>query len=163
PKGVIYLNFIKVKDIHFADAYIQIFDLLDDGIMVVDMEGKLVVYNEASEKLDKLSKEDVIGKHIQDCFQTESHTSITLEVLKTRKLLVNVYQFYTTIEGKKISSVCSAYPLMKDNKMLGVFTLTKDITKFNETLDVFYKHDIESADQDDGRAKFQFDDIIGQS
>ncbi|HLR21172.1 MAG TPA: sigma 54-interacting transcriptional regulator, partial [Tissierellaceae bacterium] len=152
-----------MKDIHFADAYIQIFDLLDDGIMVVDMEGKLVVYNEASEKLDKLSKEDVIGKHIQDCFQTESHTSITLEVLKTRKSLVNVYQSYITIEGKKISSVSSAYPLMKDNKMLGVFTLTKDITKFNETLDVFYKHDIESADQDDGRAKFQFDDIIGQS
>lgn len=157
------MNFIKVKDIHFADAYIQIFDLLDDGIMVVDMDGKLVVYNKASEELDKLPREDVIGKHIQDCFETESHASITLEVLKTQKPLVNVYQSYVTIGGKKISSVSSAYPLMKDKKMLGVFTLTKDITKFNETLNVFYKHDIEGADEDDGRAKFQFNDIIGQN
>lgn len=156
------LNFIKVRDIEFADAYIQIFDLLDDGIMVVDTEGKLVIYNRASEELDKLSRKYVIGKHIKDCFKTENYTSITLETLKTGKASINVYQSYVTIEGKRVSTVSSAYPLMKDEKMLGVFTITKDITKFKETLNVFYKHDIEEAEKDDGRAKFTFDQIIGK-
>lgn len=157
-----YLKFIKVRDIDFADAYIQIFDLLDDGIMVVDMEGKLVIYNRASEELDKLPRNYVIGKHIKDCFKTENYTSITLETLKTGKASINIYQSYVTVEGKRVSTVSSAYPLMKGDEMLGVFTLTKDITKFKETLNVFYKHDIEEAEKDDGRAKFTFDQIIGK-
>lgn len=159
---MIYLNFIRVKDLNFADAYIQIFDLLDDGIMVVDTNGKLVVYNKASEELDQLSRKDVIGKHIKDCFEISSYMSITLETLKNKKASVNIYQSYITLEGKKISSVSSSYPLMKDETMLGVLTITKDITKFNKTLDVFYKHDIKEAKQDDGRAKFTFDQIIGE-
>nr|WP_300003010.1 sigma 54-interacting transcriptional regulator [Tissierella sp.] len=157
------MDFIKVKDIDFADAYIQIFDLLDDGIMVVDMEGKLVVYNRSSEELDKLKREDVIGKHIQECFKTSNYSSVTLKTLETKKASINVYQSYVTVDGKLISSVSSSYPLMRGSKMLGVFTLTKDITKFKETLDVFYKHDIKEAEKDDGRAKFTFDQIIGKS
>ena len=152
-----------MRDIEFADAYIQIFDLLDDGIIVIDMEGKIVVYNRASEELDKLSKDYVIGKHITDCFKITAYTSITLETLKTGKAAVNVYQSYVTVDGKKISTVSSAYPLMKDDEMLGVFTLTKDITKFKETLNVFYRHDIKEAEKDDGRVKFTFDQIIGES
>ena len=157
------MEFISVRDIEFADAYIQIFDLLDDGIIVIDMEGKIVVYNRASEELDKLSRDYVIGKHIKDCFKTKNYTSITLETLRTGKASKNVYQSYVTVEGKRISSVSSSYPLMKDGEMLGVFTLTKDITKFKETLNVFYRHDIKEAEKDDGRVKFTFDQIIGES
>lgn len=157
------MDFIRVKDIHFADAYIQIFDLLDDGIMVVDMDGKLVVYNRASEELDKLNREHVIGKHIRECFRMEGYTSLTLKTLETKKASKNVYQNYTTVKGKRISSVSSSYPLMKGDEMLGVLTLTKDITKFKETLDVFYKHDIVEAEEDDGRAKYTFDQIIGKN
>ena len=157
------MEFIKVRDIDFADAYIQIFDLLDDGIMVVDMEGKLVVYNRASEELDNLKREDVKGKHIRDCFKIDNYAGITLKTLETKSAAKNVYQSYVTVEGKRISSVSSSYPLMRGNTMLGVFTLTKDITKFKETLDVFYKHDIKAAEKDDGRAKFTFDQIIGKN
>ncbi len=157
------MDFIKVKDIDFADAYIQIFNLLDDGIIVVDMEGNIVVYNKASEELDKLKREDVIGKDIRDCFEINNYTSITLQTLATKKAAKNIYQSYVTVDGKRISSVSSAYPLMRGDKMLGVFTLTKDITKFKEVLDVFYKHDIKEAEKDDGRAKFTFDQIIGNS
>lgn len=156
------MDYIKVKDLDFADAYIQIFDLLDDGIIIIDMQGEIVLYNRASEDLDGLAKKDVLGKHIEDCFKTGNYTSITLETLKTKKASINIYQSYVTVEGRRISSVSSAYPLMKGKEMLGVFTLTKDITKFKETLDVFYKHDIKEAEKDDGRAKFTFDQIIGE-
>lgn len=156
------LKYIRVRDLNFADAYIQIFDLLDDGIMVIDLEGKLVVYNRASEELDRLSRENVIGKHIEDCFKTDTYAGISLETLKTGKASINVYQSYVTVEGKSISSVSSAYPLKKDGKMIGVLTITKDITKFKKALDVFYKHDIKEAEKDDGRARFTFDQIIGK-
>lgn len=157
------MDFIKVEDIHFAEAYIQIFDLLDDGIIVVDNEGVIVVYNRASEELDGLKREDVIGKHMRECFRMENYTSLTLETLNTKKASKNIYQSYITVLGKRVSSVSSSYPLLKGDEMLGVLTLTKDITKFKEVLNVFYRHDITEAEEDDGRAKFTFDQIIGQS
>lgn len=157
------MDYIEVKDLDFADAYIQIFDLLDDGIIIADMEGKVIVYNNASEQLDELNRDDVVGKHIMDSFKTSNYTSITLKTIKTGKADINVYQSYVTKEGKRISTVSNAYPLMKKGEMLGVLILTKDITKFKETLDVFYKHDIKEAEKDEGRAKFTFDQIIGKS
>ena len=51
------MDYIKVKDMEFAEAYKQIFDLLDDCIFVVDVEGRIVLYNKANELLDGLNRE----------------------------------------------------------------------------------------------------------
>ena len=78
------MNVVKVKDMIFADAYIQMFDLLDDCVMVVDAEGKIVLYNKASEKLDGLNRKNVIGKHLLECFKIERFHSSTLRALKSK-------------------------------------------------------------------------------
>lgn len=158
------MKFIKVENMKFADAYIQIFDLLDDCIFVVDTKGEIVLYNRANELLDGLDRQDVIGKHMLDCFKVNRYTSSTLQVLETKKANINVYQDYVTTLGKRISSVSSSYPLFKGTEMVGVLTITKDITKFNEILDVFYKHDIEEVkDEEKSEARFVFKDIIGNN
>lgn len=157
------MDFIRVEDIGFADAYVQMFDLLDDGIIVVDMNGKIIVYNSASEILDELNRKDVIGKHINECFKMNNHASSTLKALETKKVSKNVYQSYTTMKGKRVCSVSSSYPLIKENEILGVLTLTKDILKFKEILNIFYAHNIEEAEAYDGKVGFTFDQIIGQN
>lgn len=157
------MDYIKVNDMEFAEAYIQIFDLLDDCIIVVDIEGKIVLYNRANEILDGLDREDVIGKHMLDCFDIDKYTSITLKTLKSKEANINVYQTYTTVLGKRVSSVSSSYPLFKENEIVGVLTITKDITRYKEMLDVFYKHDIKEAKEHSGSAKYVFKDIIGES
>lgn len=63
------MDYIKVKNMEFAEAYKQIFDLLDDCIFVVDVEGRIVLYNKANELLDGLNRDKVIGKHMLDCFK----------------------------------------------------------------------------------------------
>lgn len=157
------MEYIKVKNMEFADAYIQMFDLLDDCIIVVDVEGKIILYNRASELLDGLDREEVIGKHMLDCFKIDKYTSITLKTLESKKANINVYQDYVTVLGKRVSSVSSSYPLFRGDEIVGVLTITKDITKFNEMLDVFYKHDIKGVKEDTGSAGFVFEDIIGNS
>lgn len=157
------MKVIKVKDMIFADAYVQMFNLLDDCVFAVDVEGKIVLYNKANEKLDGLNKEEVIGKHLLDCFKIDRYSSSTLRTLETKKSYINVYQDYVTVLGKKISSVSSSYPLLKNDEMLGVLTITKDITRYKEMLNVFHKNNTKSAMEDKGTAHYVFNDIIGRS
>lgn len=153
---------VRVRDMIFSEAYVQIFDLLDDCIIVVDVDGKIVLYNKASELLDEMDRKNVIGRHMGDVFQIGEYTGITLKTLQTKKANVNVYQDYQTMLGKRISSVSSSYPLFKDNEILGVLTITKDITRFKEMMDVFYKHDIKDAKENKWVTEYRFEDIIGE-
>lgn len=157
------MSIVKVKDMIFADAYIQIFDLLDDCVMVVDAEGEIVLYNKASEKLDGLSKKNVIGKHLLECFKIERYYSSTLKALKSKKPQINVYQDYETVLGKRVSSVSSSYPLVKGEEMVGVLTITKDVTKIKEMLNIYHREDSKGAEKDKGTASYSFDNIIGSS
>lgn len=157
------MKIVKVKDMTFADAYVQMFNLLDDCVFVVDIDGKIILYNKANEKLDGLKKEEVIGKHLLDCFKIDSYASSTLRTLDTKKSYVNVYQDYVTVLGRKISSVSSSYPLVKNDEMVGVITITKDITRYKEMLDVFHRNNTKSAEKDKGTAQYVFEDIIGRS
>lgn len=163
PEGGSKVNVVKVKDMIFADAYIQMFDLLDDCVMVVDAEGKIVLYNKASEKLDGLNRKNVIGKHLLECFKIERFHSSTLRALKSKKPQINVYQDYETVLGKRISSVSSSYPLVKDSEMVGVITITKDVTKIKEMLSIYHREDSKGAEKDEGNASYTFDDILGTS
>ena len=157
------MNIVKVKDMTFAGAYIQIFNLLDDCVFVIDIEGKIVLYNKASEKLDGMKKEDVIGKYFHEIYKIEEQISSTLRTLKNKKAHINVYQDYVTRLGKRISSVSSSYPLMQNDNMVGVLTITKDITRHKEMLNIFHRNDIKEAEKDEGTVKFKFDDIIGKN
>lgn len=157
------MKIVKIKDMTFADAYVQMFNLLDDCVFVVDIDGKIILYNKANEKLDGMKKEEVIGKHLLDCFKIDRYASSTLRTLDTQKSYVNVYQDYVTALGRKISSVSSSYPLVKNDEMLGVITITKDITRYKEMLDVFHRNNTKSAEKDKGTAHYVFEDIIGRS
>lgn len=76
---------VRVRDMIFSEAYVQIFDLLDDCIIVVDVDGKIVLYNKASELLDEMDRKNVIGRHMGDVFQIGEYTGITLKTLQTKK------------------------------------------------------------------------------
>ena len=154
---------IKVQDMIFADAYVQIFDLLDDCIMVVDVDSKIILYNKASEKLDNFKREDVLGKKLEDVFRLNNYSSSTAKCLDTRKPVVDMYQNYVTTKGKNISSISSSYPLIDNKRMVGAITITKDMTRFNEMMRVFKKHDIKEGEEDAGIANYVFDDIIGEN
>jgi len=157
------MNSVKVKDMTFSDAYIQIFNLLDDCVFVIDIEGKIVLYNKASEKLDEMSKDDVLEKRFQDCFKIDKQKSSTLRTLISQEAHINVYQDYVTKLGKRISSVSSSYPLIQNEKMVGVLTITKDITKHKEMLNIFQKNNAKEGKEDKGIINFKFNDIIGEN
>lgn len=157
------MDIIRVKDMKFAEAYVQMFDLLDDCIMVVDIDSNLILYNRASEKLDGFKREDILGKSLKDLYKVSRYASSTLKCLDTKESVIDMYQNYVTNKGKNISSISSSYPLMQDKKMVGAITITKDMTRYDEMMKVFRKHDIKEGKDADGWANYKFEDIIGKN
>lgn len=154
---------INIQNMEFAEAYVEMFDLLDDCILVVDMEGRIVLLNKASEDLDEVSREDVIGAKLDQVYVSERYHSATMACLNHKKAVINKVQSYTTVYGKSVLTISSSYPLVKDLEMLGVITITKDITKFYKIMDVFHHYEPKIGKSIEGNSLHTFDDLIGKS
>lgn len=155
------MNYINVVNMEFADAYVQMFDLIDDCILVVDMDKRILLFNEASEILDGVKREDVIGKTIDHVYVSERYNSATMECLKSGRAVENMVQNYTTIFGKNVLTISSSYPLIQEDHMVGVITITKDISKFYKIMDVFHRHEPKAIEEIKEKPVFHFEDLIG--
>lgn len=157
------MNYVNIVNMEFADAYIQMFDLIDDCILAVDMENRILLFNRASEILDEVKREDVIGRTLDEVYVSERYKSATIECLKTEKAVENMVQNYTTIYGKNVLTISSSYPLVMDGKMTGVITITKDISKFYKIMDVFHRHEPKAVQEIKDPHTFSFEDLIGEN
>ncbi|MDO5718439.1 MAG: sigma 54-interacting transcriptional regulator [Tissierellia bacterium] len=157
------MDYIDVMDMEFAKAYVQMFDLIDDCIFVVDMNSKILLFNKASEMLDDVKREDVLGKTLEEVYISERYNSATMECLKTKEAIENMVQNYTTIYGKNVLTISSSYPLVKEEDMVGVMTITKDISKFYKIMDVFHHHEPKAITEVKEKPKYIFEDLIGEN
>ncbi len=157
------MNYIKVNDLDFPEAYVQMFDLLDECILIVDIKGRIVLINSATEELDEISREETIGQYIDQVYTPDRYISATSTALEERRAVVDMMQNYTTLHGKNIITISSSYPLVSDGKMVGVMTLTKDISRFNEIRDIFSRHSSGEIEEVTDGPAYTFDQMIGES
>ncbi|NTW04578.1 MAG: sigma 54-interacting transcriptional regulator [Peptococcaceae bacterium] len=152
----------EVDDLILSKNLQVILDLLDECIMIVDKQGKIIFYNQANEKLDNLKREDIIGRHLTECFNIVEHTSATLQVLSKKKPVVDLFQDYSTLSGNRTISVSSSYPLVHDGEFMGALTITKNIYQFKKLMDIISNAEkpikFYSADNN-----YTFEQIIGES
>lgn len=154
---------IEVESLNLSKTFTAMLDLLDDCIFIVDQKGYMVFYNRANEKLDKLERDFVIGRHITECFQLNEHTSVTLRALRNREPVLDVFQDYTTVQGHRVVSVSSSYPMFYKNELIGAITITKDITRFKKLLNIINNEPAGVPLAKDHSAPYTFEQIIGQS
>ncbi len=154
----------KIDEIFFPVFFQKMLDIIDDCVFVIDHNGKIVLFNDANERLDNLKREQVLGKHLTEVYQLDEHSSISLQVLNTKKPVVDKYQYYVTLAGYQVSAISSAYPILNNaNKLIGVIVTTKNITKFKQMLD-FHKKLANPGEQCLPTIKqYSFHDIIGES
>lgn len=106
---------------------------IDEGIHVVNAEGKTIYYNHVIARLDGLSEREVIGKHILDVFPSLDVTSSTLlQVIKTGQPIENQPQTYTNIKGKQVDTVNTTLPIYVNDQIAGAVEVAKDISKVKQ-------------------------------
>lgn len=108
----------------------NILDAIDVAVTVVDCDGITTFYNNAASKMEGLNPKDVLGKHLFSVYPSlnESNSSL-LKVLKTGRPIVNQQQTIVANTGKKITTIYSTYPLLKGDKIIGAFDVSRDITE----------------------------------
>ncbi|MFC4324045.1 sigma 54-interacting transcriptional regulator [Litchfieldia salsa] len=99
-----------------------IFNSTHDGMIVIDQNSQVILFNKSAEKITELRKEDVFGKHIRDVIPMTKLPT----VLSSRKIEVN--QELVLKNGKKI--ITTRIPMINDSGLLfGAFAVFKEITE----------------------------------
>lgn len=116
-----------------SEALIQVLETLAEGVHLVDKNGVTLIYNQAASRLDGLSKDEVIGRHLLEVFPSlDEDSSTLLRVLRSGKAEVAREQTFSNYKGIKITTINSTHPIYINNKLEGACEISLDITKIKE-------------------------------
>jgi arginine utilization regulatory protein len=103
---------------------------IDEGIHVVNTEGKTIFYNEVAAKHDGMDVREVQGKYVLDAFPSLTEDSSTLlKVMKTGKPIYNQTQVYVNMHGVRIDTINTTLPIFLDKEIIGAVEIAKDYSR----------------------------------
>ncbi|MDN3019390.1 sigma 54-interacting transcriptional regulator [Paenibacillus sp. BSR1-1] len=103
---------------------------IDEGIHVVNTEGKTIYYNEVAARHDGMTVKEVLGKHLFDSFPSLSEESSTLlKVIKTGKPIYNQTQVYMNLHGTRIDTMNTTLPIFLGEEIIGAVEIAKDYSR----------------------------------
>lgn len=107
----------------------NIFDTLDEGILVVDRDCRVVFYNTTLSNFEGLESQYVVGKGLFELFPSITPEESTLyQVMKTGIPINSWYQQYINCKGKQINTVNTTIPIVEDNEIIGALEISRDIS-----------------------------------
>ncbi|MCM3744524.1 sigma 54-interacting transcriptional regulator [Sporosarcina luteola] len=147
----------------------KIIDSLDEGVMMSNQEGKIVLYNHAQEKMEGLNSQDIIGKHLWSAYNYNPQYSEHKHTFKTGKPIFSRYRAHSTVNGVPKYVNYSTFPIQKDGKTIAVFSVSTNESKLKERLHqtIEIKRQADSLHKEKVNSKngtfFMFKDIKGKS
>ena len=110
----------------------EVLNLMDEAVYFCDDKGRLVYINESAEKLEGFRLSDIQGKTIQEVYGLDD--SPMLRVVRTGKAVENV-AFHCNVNGKAVFQICNARPLIVDGRVVGAYTIQRDMTKLYHVIE----------------------------
>lgn len=144
---------------------------LDEGIIVVDTNANVTFFNEPASNIAGIDPGAAVGENILDIFPGLTiETSTFYHVLRTRKPLIDYVQNYTNYQGRRVSTVTSTIPLVKDGELIGALEVYRDLTYVRELSEkifsleekISYYNSAEKPCIKNG-TEYTLEDIIGES
>jgi propionate catabolism operon transcriptional regulator len=123
-------------------------DGINDAVVAIDKEGKIIIFNERAQELLKRNSQDVVGEHLSDACQ---ELSFMQEVLKSN---VNRYNEIKMLKNLTINSNTSV--LYVEGYANGVLCSFQDITKL-QSLEKKIRYELNKKGL---VAKYRFNNII---
>lgn len=104
------------------------FNNLPHGLTITDANGVIIFYNDVQGRIDGLTREEVIGKHISEVYVPSLDNSPTMAVLRTRQPIYDMFLMYETNEGRVINSTHTVFPLFDRGRIIGSVCLIYPLT-----------------------------------
>ncbi|MFS0781292.1 sigma-54 interaction domain-containing protein [Bacillus sp. 1P06AnD] len=112
----------------------RIMDSLDEGVMMSDYSGRMVLYNNAQEKMEGLNSQELLGKHLWSVYNYNPQYSEHQHTLKTGKPILSRYRAHSKINGVPRYVNYSTYPIKKEEETIAVFSISTNESKLKDLL-----------------------------
>lgn len=109
-------------------------DAISEGILITDAEGRIVYLNRALEQMEGLKGSEVVGRHLTEVYQVTPENSEHLTVSRTGRPIKDLTKMHFTAEGREVNLVTSTYPVFSQNRVVGVFSVCRDVTRLRNLL-----------------------------
>lgn len=161
-----------MKDLFFKENILEILDYLEEGIHIIDKNGKIIYYNIFAEGIDGVESERAVGRHLIEIYPSlTAQTSTLLTVIRTGEPIFKREQTFLNYKGKKITTINSSIPIESNGKIVGAIEISKDITTVREMSEkivdlqnqLYTNKRAKSPSKSQENAKYTLDDIIGQN
>ncbi|MFA6258612.1 MAG: ATP-binding protein [Candidatus Paceibacterota bacterium] len=112
-----------------------ILSAVGSGLIAVDKEKRISLFNVAAEHLFGVNAKDALGKSVDSVFETRTHSGFSFspedfplsKALREKKLVSETVQCITK-DGKKFPAVITAAPVILNNEVIGAVQDLRDIT-----------------------------------
>ncbi|WP_042346100.1 sigma-54 interaction domain-containing protein [Bacillus massiliigorillae] len=99
-----------------------IFNSTDEGMVVIDGDGTIILFNRSAEKMIGVQQEEAIGAHVKDII----HNSRLPDLLVSRRVEAN--KEHVLNNGLKV--ITTRFPMLNENnEIIGAFAVFKDISE----------------------------------
>lgn len=146
----------------YAEHILQcLLENLDEGIHIVDSDGKTIYYNSVMSKVEGIDPRKVLGKKVNEYLkEVKDHDSTIMSALKSGEKIVDLIQHYDSGHKKKITTINTTIPVIVDNKTICVMEIAKDTTQLEELTEKIYR--LQNLDENNTK-HYTFDDIYGNN
>lgn len=110
----------------------NVFNKISESIILSDHNERILMFNDAAVKMDYIMAEDIIGEKLDEIYMTSDEPLYIPQVLKNKEPLLNLRQHYTTRYGKTVDIMSNNYPIIKDSKVMGGFSVMEDWTQIDK-------------------------------
>lgn len=112
----------------FLENIKPIFDAAHNGIVIIDSEGKILIYNKAAGKSLNINPDQIVGQFIGKAVSKEVWTDMQ-EILQTGQPQIGKK---IRLEGSAI--IANRVPILLDGKIAGVMSIFQDISEYERII-----------------------------
>ena len=153
-------------DLIKSDMVKMLFDAVTDmGIIITDMDKKIVLYNAAASFYDRIDQKTAIGMYYYEIYKDDDGGFIQ-RVMKEGKPILNQPESYRYADGRIMTTVDSIYPVYSQGRMVYVISFTHYDKKVRQALDKAFRVHVTNnriSHKERGSVRYAFHDIIGSS
>lgn len=157
-------NFMKLKE--YKMLFLELIKYINEGVHVIDDQGKTIIYNERMAELEKLTGKEVLNKPFEDVFK-DVEDSTLLKSLHNKSIIINKNQSYINKYGKEITTINTTVPILSEENVVAALEIAHNITQIKEMTDTILElqKDIHNPNETKNKRirEYRFHNIVGNS
>ena len=135
---------------------------LDEGIIITDVKGRILFYNDTQTRIDELPSDKAIGRRVTDIYRLREDESMIMRCLGTGQPIRNHLFFYRTHLGKEANTIHSVFPLFRGEAMVGAICFVKDYNMLEQTITASSDLTPHKKPLLENGTRYKFSDIVGK-